>query len=443
MKRPLLILFLHLIFVTTLFAQTSFKSGTWTDNTVWNGGSAPGTGWVTINIASGHTVTKATGHQVNGTLNVNGNLTLSGNVTMTSGSTINVYGNLTITGNLALTSNIKVFPGGTVTVDGSVSIVNSDYLTIGTSAAGPPYANFIVKTNITSTSSGDVLIERNGRLALFGNYTGGTGGGTLITIKDGGQAYIHGITTFTGTGDHLKNDNDGNPYYGVYSPNQPVYTQPGQGSSSNGAAGPTNSVQGASSIPSEFLTWLQGVPGSPLPIKLLYFKVSAVNETGIALEWATSMEKDFSHFEVQRASSDLNFSVIGIVEGRGSLQAKTVYSLLDNSPVSGKNYYRLKAVDVDGSSEYFTVIVAEWSGSLGLSLYPNPAVNKSFSINIGDEFDQPVNLVVYEARGIAIYSASLDVKTKVVELPSDTAPGVYLVRIGSPAKNKVVRLVVE
>ncbi|MGC3947455.1 MAG: T9SS type A sorting domain-containing protein [Chryseolinea sp.] len=138
-----------------------------------------------------------------------------------------------------------------------------------------------------------------------------------------------------------------------------------------------------------------------------------------------------------------SFSTIGILNAKGGLEVKTVYSFLDEKPVNGKNYYRLKAVDLDGSTEYFNVIVADWSAAQGLSLYPNPAINKSFTIDIGDEFDQPVSIVVYEARGYGIYSATLDVRTKVIELPSSTAPGVYLVKVGSSGKSKVVRLVVD
>ena len=100
-------------------------------------------------------------------------------------------------------------------VEGSVTVVSSTYLTIGTAVAPPPYADMIIYQNLVQQSSGDVTINRNGRLAVFGNITDSGGGGTFIQVNNGGQAYVHGNITYSGGGSSIQNNNTTSPY-GLY-----------------------------------------------------------------------------------------------------------------------------------------------------------------------------------------------------------------------------------
>jgi len=156
------------------------------------------------------------------------------------------------------------------------------------------------------------------------------------------------------------------------------------------------------------------------------------------------MEKNFNYFELQRSGPDLNFTTIEVVEGRGGLQVKTVYSVLDEAPANGKNYYRLKAVDLDNSFEYFPVIVTDWSGAdNGATLYPNPSIDHSFTVDIGDAYDSPVTLTVYEVKGYVVYSTTASERTTTVQLPASVTAGIYFVKVSTHNKQQVIRLAVK
>ncbi|MBX2965403.1 MAG: T9SS type A sorting domain-containing protein [Cyclobacteriaceae bacterium] len=190
----------------------------------------------------------------NGTMNIGGNYTGSAAVTTNNGI-MNIGGSVT----LPSSSKFYTNPGGVSTVNGNVTVSSNQNLVVGTSPNPPPYADFIIKGDLIATGGG-VIVDTNGRLAVFGNLSA-SGGGIIFLINDGGQVFVNGTISLTGGGNHITNNNDGDPYYGFYSPNQPSYS--GGGSNSNGTAGP-NTVQPVVNMPNEFYDWITGIEGNPL-----------------------------------------------------------------------------------------------------------------------------------------------------------------------------------
>jgi hypothetical protein len=134
-----------------------------------------------------------------------------------------------------------------------------------------------------------------------------------------------------------------------------------------------------------------------LPVNLTSFDVSLVNKK-IAATWSTSVEKDASHFVVQRSTNGVEFTDAGIIFTEGNSTASRSYSFRDPVSTSGKGvlYYRLKIVDLDGKFEYSTirlVKLGESDGRLELQAYPNPVVNE-LRITIPESWQN--KQVVYE-----------------------------------------------
>lgn len=181
---------------------------------------------------------------------------------------------------------------------------------------------------------------------------------------------------------------------------------------------------------------------SPLPITLFSFTAQE-SAGGIQLEWVTTMEKNFDRFELERATSDLEFTSITTIQGKGGLDIKTSYEFLDTNPARGKNYYRLKSIDFDNTFEYSPVIVADWDGiSDGISLYPNPVTNRSFTLELKDVLSIPVTVKVIESRGYIVYETEITGQTSTVNLPENIGAGIYVIKISSAHGQQVIRVVV-
>lgn len=92
-----------------------------------------------------------------------------------------------------------------------------------------------------------------------------------------------------------------------------------------------------------------------LPIELYSFTGEVVNKKSL-LNWSTLSEYNFSHFDVYH-SSDLNsFYKIGTVAATGNSTFRQDYRLTHSSPLPGVNYYRLVAIDSDGSTRNHGII---------------------------------------------------------------------------------------
>lgn len=91
-----------------------------------------------------------------------------------------------------------------------------------------------------------------------------------------------------------------------------------------------------------------------LPIQLSSFTAQAIDKT-ILLNWETLSETNNSSFEIERSIDGKSFTKIGSKEGSGTTTALTKYRFVDENPLPGTNYYRLKQIDFDGKSEISAV----------------------------------------------------------------------------------------
>ena len=87
-----------------------------------------------------------------------------------------------------------------------------------------------------------------------------------------------------------------------------------------------------------------------LPLTLTSFTVTALGNTA-RIKWTTANEINLSHFIIERSVGGGNWEAIKQVAATNT-NNNHEYSILDNTPVKGANYYRLKSVDRDTKTTY-------------------------------------------------------------------------------------------
>ncbi|HYI77481.1 MAG TPA: hypothetical protein VEW65_07650, partial [Chryseolinea sp.] len=142
-------------------------------------------------------------------------------------------------------------------------------------------------------------------------------------------------------------------------------------------------------------------PGGTLPITLISFVATDI-ENYIQLKWVTAMERNFSHFELEKSNGNLNFISIARIDGKGGLEVITSYSYLDSLPQSGKNYYRLKSVDYDHTFEYSSVVVADSKTEKQIVVFPNPTVEGSISVRTNFSPQEGDRIEIYNSLGLKL-----------------------------------------
>lgn len=167
---------------------------------------------------------------------------------------------------------------------------------------------------------------------------------------------------------------------------------------------------------------------NPLPVELISFNALAENET-VKLNWTTASELNNDYFTVQHSTDGVEFTSLGIVDGKGTTQNVSNYAFTDNTPQAGINYYRLKQTDFDGTSSYSNIIAINLD--LEWLLYPNPATYGTDVI-----INKKGNYAVYNNLGVLVMKISDATKLDITSL----APGVYTVR---NSNGSIRRLVVK
>ena len=182
--------------------------------------------------------------------------------------------------------------------------------------------------------------------------------------------------------------------------------------------------------------------GGALPVKLEFFTADKRDEHSSLLKWETASEINNDHFEVERSADAISWSKIGQVQGAGNSNQTLDYSLVDESPLPGINYYRLKQVDVDGHFEYSEVATVEFGDASEAALtvmtvYPNP-VKKGGGLNIAlaGSADAIKHIVITNEIGQEVFSYD-PANEQGYRIPAlNLAAGVYIVNVLSTSNQK-------
>ncbi|WP_167855600.1 T9SS type A sorting domain-containing protein [Hymenobacter fodinae] len=172
---------------------------------------------------------------------------------------------------------------------------------------------------------------------------------------------------------------------------------------------------------------------NPLPVSLIRF-TGSYQPTGVTLRWATASEKHNAYFEVERKVADKPFQTLVRIAGNGTSSTLTTYSHLDASPVAGTLYYRLRQVDMDGTSTYSAVVaVVVPEQTLQLTLYPNPTTSQLHLTGLGNDG----RYRIFNEQGTLLVTGLLSTTTLTIDVAS-LRPGLYRLEV-QHGKHRVLR----
>ena len=117
------------------------------------------------------------------------------------------------------------------------------------------------------------------------------------------------------------------------------------------------------------------LPGT-FPVVWSYFAVKSKTSGEADLQWETASELNNAWFEVERSAEKdfIVFESLGRVEGDGNSSESNQYRFTDGRLGSGRYYYRIRQVDVDGGFSFSNTVSTELGrGIFSLQAGPSPA----------------------------------------------------------------------
>jgi hypothetical protein len=189
---------------------------------------------------------------------------------------------------------------------------------------------------------------------------------------------------------------------------------------------------------------------TPLPIELISFDAHLVNgETQIS--WTTATEVNNDYFELERSADGINFEVIMTVQGAGNSTQQIEYFEVDQHPLAGVSYYRLKQTDFDGSTKTFNLVPVQNTNEAEPTtlLFPNPVGADRGEVNLLLEGFEGYEVLVMlrDIRGRTFFSKVNVIQSgsEVHAVPIDQSipAGTYLVTASSNNSIYSKQLVIE
>jgi hypothetical protein len=186
----------------------------------------------------------------------------------------------------------------------------------------------------------------------------------------------------------------------------------------------------------------------PLPVTLINFTATAINNQYIELNWATASEINNSGFQIERSYDGVTFAAIGWAAGHGTSEVTNNYQYGDMTVQPGVvYYYRLKQVDLDGNYTYTNIVSASLTGDKGFivdNLFPNPA-SSNVSIGVISSVNASATIRMTDVLGRTVLESpwSLNVGYNVNDYDiSSLAAGTYTVTLYTGTVTSTKKLVI-
>lgn len=131
--------------------------------------------------------------------------------------------------------------------------------------------------------------------------------------------------------------------------------------------------------------------GEPLPVKFAGVKGEISNDDIATISWSNLTETDIASYLVERSLDGTNFNAIGTVIPTKNDGGATDYTFQTLQPES-KAFYRIKAVESNGTSFYSSIIVLRQREGpsipeveiSSLTVFPNPVTSNEFTFQLSN-----------------------------------------------------------
>ncbi len=144
---------------------------------------------------------------------------------------------------------------------------------------------------------------------------------------------------------------------------------------------------------------------SSLPVALTNVKAFQQN-SGIAVEWNTQSESGMQQYEVEKSANGTNFVKVNTTAAKPG--TTNSYNFFDATPFSGANYYRIKAISINGDVKYSSMIVIRWNTKVRtINLYPNPLKGDHINLELNGLDKGNYTVTLYNQLGQIVLTRAI------------------------------------
>jgi len=168
-----------------------------------------------------------------------------------------------------------------------------------------------------------------------------------------------------------------------------------------------------------------------LPVNILNVSAAQKN-AGIEVNWNTATESNMDSYEVEESSNATTFTKAAAVAAKNG--ATNAYNWFDATVTNGDNYYRIKAIEKNGTVKYSNVVKVKIGGKAAeFTVYPNPVKDGIVSLQMSNVEKGIYTVRIYNNAGQEVANRTITSNggssTQTITLGKGTAKGNYKMQI--------------
>ncbi len=185
-----------------------------------------------------------------------------------------------------------------------------------------------------------------------------------------------------------------------------------------------------------------GSKSNPLPVRLTAFDAKRIGNDAL-VTWQTATEENSKGYEVQVSTNGTEYRTLASVPSASpNTMQVTNYSYVDKAAnKTGKRYYRLHQLDLDGKEAFFAPVGVIFDGIASASnfvAYPNPINNgNEFHVALQSAATGTAKLLVTDMTGRTLQQQNVVLTGGLTDASvagmGDLKAGMYLVKITLPS----------
>lgn len=160
------------------------------------------------------------------------------------------------------------------------------------------------------------------------------------------------------------------------------------------------------------------------------------------LRWETSSEINVVKYVIERSErGNGGFSNIGSVNASRS----PAYDFTDMMPLQGMNFYRLRAIDIDGKETISEIRSVRNEGRIRMVVYPNP-VGEKLNVSAYSESGGETVVIIYNTDGRRVYMRKLNLpagNSNIVLDDLNIPAGAYMLEMLTNKERQVQQIIKE
>lgn len=157
-----------------------------------------------------------------------------------------------------------------------------------------------------------------------------------------------------------------------------------------------------------------------------------VSEQHVELNWSTAREKGSKVFKVQRSRDQNTWIDVCEMVGSGTTNDISKYTIVDERPFLGSNFYRIVQINEEGEITYSKLIGVNFDSELEINVFPNPFVNY---IEVEAQQIDELQLDLIDSEGICLDAPIVERSTHHIKLDLSHLPaGTYVLKLSNPQR---------